>query len=199
MLRRKREVAASAFMALLAASAALAQPDVDIDLDVVVELIAELEAIDGPNTVVIFDSQSSDWPEPPSGGLGRLQLSTDFCITSLTIDFPRVSGLRGDFSSLHYGRAVGQTTGNTLGVKPYIMVDSRLAIHGSADAQLPGGPDAAVTLSGLSNDLCPEPDGPGVYDIFVGLITRWDLTLPAEPRFAAPDTYSIPITVSIIP
>jgi hypothetical protein len=197
-------IAVATLASLLAAHsvAATADPEI-VDLEVIVEPIAILEVIKQSTTVLISDTQLAGWPAPLAN-LGRIRLSTNFCITAVVLDFPRVTGIRG-FPSHYYGKATGLSTGNTLGVNPF-AVSTGIQAHGGvgwmfapSNAPLPGGTNKPLTLSGSSNDFCPEPGGASIFDIYLGVVSKWDLTLPSEPHFAVPDTYRIPITATITP
>lgn len=204
-------LAAFAFAALTVVPAA-ASDTAEVQININVEEIAVLQVLSGIANVIVADSNRAGYPAPEAS-LAKVRLFTNYCIGGLQIDFPRVAGLRGGFPSHYYGRATGVGNGNTLGANPYAYVtgpSGTQVAHGGVASTLnntffnpttplPGGLNQPLIMPGPSNNLCPEPDGEGIFDLFLGAVTKWDLTLSPEPLFAAPDTYVIPLTVSIIP
>jgi len=186
---------AAALAAVLAPPAA-AQSTAEVE--VVVQSIAQLTVVEGSATTIVDDTTLTTAGDPNllagTGGMAHLQLSTNYCVDGLEFDFPTVTGVRGTPSAF-YGAAEGLSTENTLGVQPFVRFPDTSGLLGFGNlAALSGNTsDAPMTAAGVSFGLCD-----GTYDIFVGLATRWDLTLPGEPMFAAPDTYRIPITATIM-
>lgn len=212
-LHEQTFLASAAALALLLPVSVAAQtsnisysPDpAEVTIRIAVEQIAVLTVIDDLGTVVVDDPNRAGFtvPTDPSE-LAELTLQTNFCISSLEIDFPRVTGLRGDYPSLWYGQATGNTNLNTLGVTPYMITPQQSIFYGgtgnafgAVSNSIQGGTDSALATSGISAGFCSPPNG--VYEILLGAITKWDLTLAPEPLFAAPDVYTIPLTVSIVP
>lgn len=186
---------------------ALANP-AEVTINITVEPIAVLDVVEGSATVIMGSSDRVGYPMP-TNELAHVQLSTNFCVAGIKVDYPRVTGLRGGFPNQWYGEATGLVTTNTLGVNPYAFIGTGTLAHGgfvstlldtTIDPSLPLPGAAAnlpLSISGGSAGLCSPANG--TFDIFLGVVSRWDLTLPPEPVFAAPDTYRIPLTVSIIP
>jgi hypothetical protein len=176
-----------------------------VTINIEVQQIAVLSVVNDLGTVVVNDPNRAGFtiPTDPSE-LAQLTLQTNFCIAGLEIDFPRVTGLRGDFPNLWFGRATGNTNQNTLGVTPYMITPQQSIFYGGTgnpfgvpSNPLQGGADSPLATSGISAGFCSPANG--IFDISLGVITKWDLTLAPEPLFAAPDIYTIPLTVSIVP
>jgi hypothetical protein len=187
---------------LLAAPAAAAQnigPAQDLLLYVHVAEIAQLNIVTNNATVNMVDVNTTvlgttDVLQPPTG-MGQITLTSNYCIGGITFDFATVTGLRVNPTRI-YGAAIGDVTGDILGVQPFLRTatSSGLQSFGNLIGLAGSTTNAPLVLSGASNGFCN-----GVYDIFAGLVTRWDLTLAPGPLFAAPDTYVIEITAEIIP
>lgn len=196
-MTRSIAFSAAALVAVLAAPAS-AQTTANAEIEVVVQSIAQLEVIEGSATTIMDDTTLTTAGDPNplagTGGMAHLQLSTNYCVDDVAFDFPTVTGIRGNPSAF-YGAAVGLNNSNTLGVQPFVRFPSTSGLLGFGNLGALGGraADAPLETSGVSFGLCD-----GTYDIFVGLATRWDLTLPPEPMFAAPDTYRIEITATIM-
>lgn len=184
-------------LALLAAAPAAATESGEVELRVIVEEIAVLETVVQSVSVDMTDSgptvAGSASALGPTDGMARLRLVTNYCIDGLQFDFPTATGLRPS-PAAYYGAATGIATGHTLGVQPFLRYDAGLKSFGSLLALDGRATDAPLTVSGSSGDFCN-----GVHDLFLGAVSRWDLTLPGEPVFAAPDTYRIAISATIIP
>lgn len=177
----------------------------EVTIEIEVQEIAVLSVEDGTGHVTIdsFERGGFTVPTDPNE-LARISLSTNFCIGSIEVDFQRVTGLRGGDPNAWYGQAIGNANQNTLGVAPYMLTPLQAVFFGGIGNPfgLPGNPVAGganepLTTSGVSAGVCSPANG--VFDISLGAITKWDLTLPSQPLFAAPDTYTIPLMVSIIP
>jgi len=164
-----------------------------VEIKVAVQEIAVLSVIEGSASTTMND------PNPtfvgstdlfgPSTGMAQLELATNFCV-GLQFDFPTVLGIRPS-PIRFYGQAEGLGNSNTLGVMPFVRLENMVLSFGGLSGS---NSNAPISLSAASGGLCD-----GYYDIFIGLVTQWDLTLMGEPMFAEPDTYRIPITVSLVP
>ncbi|SEP23744.1 hypothetical protein SAMN04490248_1486 [Salinihabitans flavidus] len=189
-------IRAAAAAATVLAAPATAKATSEAEIKVVVQSIAQLQVITGSSTTIMTDNTltAAGDPSPLGGtsGMGHLQLSTNYCIGGIEFDFPTVTGIRGN-PSAYYGAAEGLSTTNTLGVQPFVRFPTGSLSFGSLPALSGRATDAPLSASGLTYGLCD-----GTYDIFIGLVTRWDLTLPPEPMFAVPDTYRIPVTATIV-
>jgi len=162
-----------------------------------VQEIAMLSLEDGSVSTIMDDPNPTSVGDPsafgPTPGMAQLELATNFCV-GLQFDFPTVQGIR-PYPVRNFGQAVGLGNGNTLGVQPFVRIGSSWANNFGDTANLSGSTsDAPISLSAQSGNLCD-----GYHDIFLGLVTQWDLTLNGEPIYAEPDTYRIPITVSLLP
>jgi hypothetical protein len=194
-----RCVALAAAVAAILAAPATAQATGAEEVKIVVQSTAQLRVIDGSATTAMTDetvtTAGSTAPGGSTAGMGHLQLSLDYCIGGIEFDFPTVTGIRGNPSAF-YGAAVGLSTGNTLGVQPFVRVPdsptSGLLAFGNLGA-LGGRENDAPLYTGGALDLCD-----GTYNLFLGMVTRWDLTLPPQPMFAGPDTYRISIEATIM-
>jgi len=165
-----------------------------IDISIQVQEIAVLTVVDQPASTVMDDPYPTYIGDPTWGGstigMAKLQLATNFCV-GVQFDFVTVSGIRPN-PTRFYGRALGQSSGHTLGVQPFARWDGGvvgfgLPVNGSTT-------DAPFGISKGSGNMCD-----GYYDIYLGAVTRWDMTLPPEPLFAEPDTYVLPVTATIVP
>lgn len=197
MIHPRRVISVVALGALSFGPAApvAAAPD-PIKVKVEVQEIAVLSVVEGSATGIMDDpnptSVGSTSLFGPPIGTAQLALDTNFCV-GLEFDFPTVTGLRPNPGAI-YGRGVGQGNGHTLGMMPFFVVEGTTKQFGGTSPLLGSTTPSPLSLSAASGGLCN-----GVYDIFVGAVTQWDLTLPPEPMFAEPDTYSIPVTVSLVP
>lgn len=191
-----RCVALAAAVATILAAPATAQATGASQVGIVVQSTAQLTVIDSSSSTAVTNNTvttaGSTALTGSTAGMGHLRLVTDTCIGGIEFDFPRVTGLRGNPSAF-YGKAVGQGSGNTLGVQPFVQLPTGSLSFGILSGMNGQDADAPLSASGATYGLCS-----GAYDIFVGLATRWDLTLPGEPMFAAPDTYRIPVTATIV-
>lgn len=180
----------------LALAAPLAADPEPTEVKVEVQEIAVLSVVEGSASTIMDDPNPTVVGSTPQGqlptGTAQLALDTNFCV-ALEFDFPTVTGLRPNPNAI-YGKGLGQGNGNTLGMMPYFFVKGINVQFGDNDALTGSSEPPPMVLSKDTGDLCN-----GVYDIFVGAVTQWDLTLPPEPMFAEPDTYRIPITVSLVP
>jgi hypothetical protein len=194
-------VAISTALAALAAPA-IAQtiihdPDPAIvEIKVEMQEIAVLSVIEGSASTIMDDANptfvGTTNPLGPLTGMAQLELATNFCV-GLRFDFPTTVGIR-PHPIEHYGQALGLVNDNTLGVMPFFHVGNWTGIFGGSTPLSGSASNAPMTLSAGTGNLCK-----GYYDIFLGLVTQWDLTLIGEPMFAEPDTYRIPITVTLVP
>lgn len=167
-----------------------------VEIKVEVQEIAVLTIVESSASTIMIDPHPTSVGAlsqfgPPTG-TAELELYTNFCV-GLQVDFATVTGIRPN-PNRFYGQALGLGNGNTLGVMPYFFVDSVQRRFGGKFPLLGSGSDAPLGLSASSGGLCN-----GFYDIYIGAVTQWDLTLQNEPLYAAPDTYRIPITVSLVP
>jgi len=182
-------------IASLAAAPVMAAENVNIN--VVVQEIAVISVVEGSASTTITDSSPTFAGDPSpvadTDDMAHLELMTNFCVGGVEFDFDTVTNVRPDPGAF-YGQAIGQTNGNTLGTLPFVRYATGVQTFGNF-INLDGSPvDAPLSVSGVSGNFCA-----GVHDIYIGLVTRWDLTTPPEPVFAAPDTYTIPITVTLSP
>lgn len=186
---------AAASATLLLATPAAADPAL-VEIKVEVQEIAVLTIVEESATTIMDDPHPTSVGDPtsfgPTPGMAQLELATNFCV-GLQFDFPTVLGIRP--SPIEYfGQATGLGNQNTLGVLPFIRVGNWASNFGNASNLSGSSVNAPITLSSGTGNLCH-----GYYNLFIGLVTQWDLTLPSEPLYAAPDTYRIPITVSLVP
>ncbi|WP_397543756.1 hypothetical protein [Roseovarius salis] len=168
-----------------------------VNIDVVVQEIAVISVVEDSASTTVTDSSPTYAGDPSpvanTDDMAHLELMTNYCVDGVEFEFDTVSNIRPDPGAF-YGQAVGQSTGNTLGTLPFVRYASGVATFGNF-LTLNGSPvDAPLTVSGTTGGFCG-----GVHDIYIGLVTRWDFTLPGEPHFAAPDTYTIPITATLSP
>lgn len=168
-----------------------------VDIMVEVQEIAVLSVVDGSASTIMDDPNPTSVGDPnsvqPTPGMAQLELATNFCV-GLEFDFPTTVGIRPNPLE-YYGVAEGVNNQNTLGVQPFVRVANNAFSFGDVFNLTGSDTDAPLMVSsGSGGGLCD-----GYYDIFIGLVTQWDLTLNGEPMFAEPDTYRIPITVSLVP
>lgn len=143
--------------------------------------------VDGPDRAVLGSLDG------PTAGMAELALETGGCVSGVEIDFPTMGGIRGDHGI--FGRARGKT-GPPLGVLPFARAGDAVAAFGDIEGMRGALDHSPLMLSGGGSGFCE-----GTYAIHIGLATQWDLT-PGQGRgntFAEPDTYRIPITVSLVP
>jgi len=168
----------------------------EVDVEVRVQLVSELKVIRDSGGGVVVSAEKSFVGDPSPGGpvdnMGHIRLITDLCIGGLAFDFPNGSGFRGQAGAI-YGTATS-ATGDVLGVQPFVRHPGGVTTFGSLSGLNGSASAPPLVVSRGGNGFCH-----GLHDFFVGLGTRWDLTLPGQPRFAAPGNYSIPVTVIIIP
>lgn len=167
-----------------------------VEIQVAVQEIAVLSVVDGSASTVMDDPDPAAVGDPssfvPTSDMAQLELATNFCV-GLEIDFPTVLGIRPHPIS-YYGQAIGIGNSNTLGVQPFYRVENSAGNFGNTTNLSGSSVDAPMSLSAATGNLCD-----GYYDIYLGAVTQWDLTLPGEPLYAEPDTYRIPVTVSLVP
>jgi hypothetical protein len=199
-------------------------PDSTVDVDVLVERIAVLEVVDGQGKMIIDDDSPSFMGNPSSSGdvfdtsvgdFAELRLSTNFDIESVDFSYDTVRNIRNDptdpsstFNGTGFevfGRAIGQTSGNVLGVYPQVGV-----LDGAGN--IIGGGGGIFVHDGSSGPLGTRTisvDGPdkstptgfanGTHEFAVGVSTDWSRTRLTEPQFAVQDTYRITLDATIVP
>lgn len=199
--------AALAVAALASALPAQAQwQEAQVEIEVTVEPIAILVVIEGEGEMLIDDTSFTFMGLPSSegsvenitvGSLAQMRLLTNVCLDFMLLDFPRASGFRNAVPGAFLGVATGEDTGRTLGVWPRVhWIDpSDGLLHqpgfthdGSNDDLVVRGPD------GVNDQFCN-----GIHELGLGVETDWTTTLLAEPEFIAPDTYTIPLTGTLVP
>jgi len=191
-------------LAILAATPALAE--LLTRIDVVVEEIAILQIREADGSMRIDDASLTFMGNPSSegsvvdtalGDLAAIGLLTNVCLDFVVLQFPRATGFRNAPPGSHLGTAIGQSTGNTLGVWPEAytintvtgLLDGTDHAHDGTDRDLlVRGPD------GTEDQFCN-----GTHEIALGVRTGWDLTLQSEQPLAPPDTYIIPLRGTLVP
>jgi len=202
--------AAALILVLIAQGGAVASQglpeQVEARIDVVVQEIAILDVRESEGAMRIDDASLTFMGAPSSEGSvfdtaqgdhAGIALSTNFCLDLMVLEFPRATGFRSVPSGSHLGAAIGQGTGNTLGVWPEVyIVDTATGL-----LDTPGG-----AHDGSDSDLLVRgPDGAedafcnGIHEIALGVRTGWDLTLQSQQPLAPPDTYLIPMTGTLVP
>lgn len=172
-----------------------AKPDVQVEVQV--QLTAQLKVLtpSGGGQLSTGGTGFVGDPSPsgPTDNMGRIRLFTDHCVGGVAFDFPKLGGIRPS-PGAWYGAATGRNKGHTLGVQPFVRHARGVQSYGSLSAMNGAANDRPLFVPGPGAGFCN-----GAHDFFVGLATRWDLTLPGQPRFAEPDTYRIPVTAVIVP
>jgi len=176
------------------------QPDgtqADVDVTIKVQLAAQLKVVEaaGSGTISTGGTGFVGDPSPsgPTANMGRVRLFTDHCVGGVAFEFPRIAGIRSS-PGAWYGVATGRNKGYSLGVQPFVRHAWGVQSYGSLSAMNGAASNGPLFVPGPGSGFCN-----GAHDFFIGLATRWDLTLPGQPRFAAPDTYRIPVTAVIVP
>ncbi|MCG5527332.1 MULTISPECIES: hypothetical protein [Halorhodospira] len=199
----KKIAAGATTLVALGMALPAAAEDAVVEIDVTVEEIAVLDVIRSQGSMVIDDDSDTFMGNPSSGGsvfsgedLAVIRLSTNYDVNAIEVDFDRLDGFRQPDSSTYFGVATGTTLGNTLGVWPQIA-------NWDNDTQnIPSGGSSMTTHSGSDEPLTHDtgaPFGNGQHYFALGVSTNWDRTLLGEPEFAAPDTYNIELTATVIP
>jgi hypothetical protein len=192
---------------------------VTVDLDVVVQEIAVLQVVNGTGSMIIDDHQDSLQGQPSSGasvynaGTGKyatMRLNTNFDVGSISITYPKISNIRRDENAawpadgsadptFWFGKAEGP--GGILGVWPTAgIVDETTgdiinATGGGLIGNNPASEDAPLVRTNTGGTAF----GAGTHQIALGLSTRWSRTPVGAPLFAAPGTYAIELTATIVP
>jgi len=207
---KKITVGVSALAMTAFAGSAMASP-VTVDIDVVVQNIAELNVLTGAASMTIDDSSDTFMGQPSSTGssfdaadLAVIQLNTNFDVSSINISYPKTNGIGGDHTlglSGWFGQAIGSVSGNTLAVWPQACV-----LPGATGGCVGGGGgmignDSSSPVSSIvRTNTGGGAFGNGTHFIGLGVSTNWDRVPAAGPEvFAAPDTYSIQLTATIFP
>ena len=177
-----------------------------VQIDVIVQPIAELQVIAAEGEMLIDDASFTFMGLPSSegditnitvGSLAQMRILTNFCLNFVVLEFPRATGFRNTLPGTHLGVATGVETGRTLGVWPqahWVRVSDGFLhqpgfIHDGGDTELVvRGPD------GVDDQFCN-----GIHDLGLGVATDYGTSLETEPEFVAPDTYLIPITGTLVP
>ena len=193
-----------------------------VDVNVEVQDIAILEVLDDDGNMVIDDNSDTFMGNPSSSGttfdtnvgdFAELRLLTNFTVDSVDFTYDTVRNIRNDptdpsstFNGTgfeNFGRAIGQSNGNVLGVYPQVgVVDSTGGIIGGgggifAHDGSPGG-TAPRTISVDGPDRStPTGFANGTHEFAVGVSTNWSRTRLTEPQFAEPDTYTLTIEAVI--
>ena len=95
------------------------------------------------------------------------------------------------------GVAIGQTSGNSLGVWPRVFRVNPATGAFLPDPDVHDGTDndlAVMGPSGVNDDFCN-----GIHKLALGVATAYDITLDGEQALAPPDTYIIPLTATLVP
>lgn len=204
---RKLSVSAAALAALGFAVPAMANP-VTVDIDVVVQQVAELNVLAGAASMTIDDSSDTFMGQPSSGGssfdaadLAVIQLNTNFDVTSIDITYDKVDDIAGFGTGVWFGEAIGGGTNNTLGVWPQAgVLDSPTGSVIGGGGGMIGNDSSSSTAPIVRTNTGGAPFGNGMHYIGLGVSTNWDRVPAAGPEvFAAPDTYSIELTATIVP
>ena len=168
--------------------------EADVDVTLKVQLVAQLKVVNASGAGTVSTSERGFVGDPSPAGpvenMAHIRLITDRCVGGVAFDFPRISGLRPGGGGW-YGAATGRARGYTLGVQPFVRSAAGVRSFGSLSAMRGAGRDRPLMVGGR---FCN-----GAHDFFVGMVPRWDLTLPGQPRFAPPDRYRIPVTATIVP
>mgnify|MGYP006285262955 CR=1 FL=1 len=192
------------------AGGALSQvfPDpTDARVDVRVEEIAILEVRESEGVMRIDDSSLTFMGNPSSQGSlfdtddgdhAAIALYTNTCLDFVVLEFPRATGFRNVAPGVVLGTAIGQTTGNTLGVAPEAyLADPATGLLDTAGGAAHDGSDSDLLVRGPNGTL--DQFCNGIHRIALGVRTGWDLTLTSEQPLAPPDTYVIPMTGTLVP
>ncbi|MCG5532441.1 hypothetical protein LRF89_03185 [Halorhodospira sp. 9621] len=202
----KKIAAGATTLVALGMALPAAAEDAVVDIDVTVEEIAVLDVITPQGSMVIDDDSDTFMGKPSSEGsvfsgsdLAVIRLSTNYEVNAIQVDFDRQSGFRQPDSATYFGVAKGNNTDNTLGVWPQI------ANWDIENQDIPGGGGAMTSHGGddqpLTHNNNGAPFGNGEHYFALGVSTNWDRTLDDddEPLFAAPDTYNIELTATVVP
>ncbi|MBK5942661.1 hypothetical protein [Halorhodospira halophila] len=199
----KKIAAGATTLVALGMALPAAAEDAVVEIDVTVEEIAVLDVIRSQGSMVIDDDSDTFMGTPSSDGsvfsggdLAVIRLSTNYDVGAIQVDFERQSGFRQPDPSTYFGVAKGNNTDNTLGVWPQI------ANWDDESQNIPSGGGSMTSHSGSDVPLNHDRDAPfgnGQHYFALGVSTNWDRTLPEEPEFAAPDTYNIELTATVIP
>lgn len=204
---RKLSVSAVALAALGFAAPAMANP-VTVDIDVVVQQVAELNVLEGSASMTIDDSSESFMGQPSSGGdsfdaadLAVIQLNTNFDATSVDISYDKVDDIFTFGSGFWFGEAIGADTGNTLGVWPQAgVLDSPTGSVIGGGGGMIGNDSSSATAPLVRTNTGGGAFGNGMHYIGLGVSTNWNRVPASGPEtFAAADTYSIELTATIMP
>lgn len=189
----------------------------DVEVHILVEDIAFLVVENDTGNMIIDDGSDTAMGHPSSGGsLLNINSPADYALVRLNTNH-NISYVQGDFDTVDnirnighvdwpadtavhsgiyqwFGKAIGQSDSQTLGVYPFLATVNEGTgalgtLHWHNDPPL-------VPQDG---DLRSSAYGNGTHLIAVGVAGQWANTLVGEPIFAAPQTYVIPITLTIVP
>lgn len=125
-----------------------------IDIEIQVQEIAVLTVVDQTASTIMNNHLPTIVGEAnpflPPVGMAKLQLATNFCV-GVQFNFATVTGVR-PFPSRFYGRALGQNTGNTLGLQPFARVGGTVASFGTLFDQSGSTTNAPFGMSDVSAD-----------------------------------------------
>lgn len=199
------------------------------DINIHVEEIAELIVTDAVGNMYIDNSYDTHMGNPSSlvadggtqpfatGDWAAMRLNTNFTVTSVNVDFDQVANIRrrenpawpansANFNGTgfdYFGRALCTsgpcTPGATLGVFPQIwsVNETTNTFFGTPGQRAFATLGAPLILNGPGHNGAGFPNN--TYLMGLGVSTNWSRTLLGEPLFAAPGTYHIALTATIIP
>ncbi|MFN4273246.1 MAG: hypothetical protein ACK4F5_10570 [Aliihoeflea sp.] len=229
MARKYFIAGAGASAMLLLGSTAMAQTIYDPDpavvtVNVLVQEISFLQVVQASGSMIIDDTEDTMQGQPSSGGsvfnastgnYALVRLNTNFVVDAIRGDYTKINGIRNrdhpnypaanatfDGTAFEwFGEAIGQNTGGILGVFPGagLVDEATMNIIG-------GGGGMAMNIGGSQVDgfIRNGPNagnfGPGSHLVAIGAATNWSRTPVSSPTlFAEPDTYSMAITLTVVP
>jgi len=188
-----------------------------VDIDVIVDQIAELSVTDDTGVMVVDDSNDNFMGNPAganpdgdgsifnniNGTLAELKLSTNFDVSNIQVDFPKVQGgnangrIRNFTNTTYFGEAIGGGNGHTLGVWPQVgVLDGPGGTITGGGGVMQGNPADGSPIMADNNGSAFDN---GDHHLALGVSTNWTRTANGEPLYAEPDTYSIQLTATIVP
>ena len=227
MARKYFLAGAGASAMLMSGGTAMAQSigdSAEVTVNVLVQEIYFLEVVQASGSMIIDDTEDTMQGQPSSGGsvfnamtgnYALVRLNTNFVVDAIRGDYNKINGIRNrdhpnypannaTFDGTQFewfGEAVGQNTGGILGVFPGagLVDEATMNIIG-------GGGGMAMNIGGSQADgfIRNGPNagnfGPGSHLVAIGAATNWSRTPVSSPTlFAEPDTYSMAITLTVVP
>lgn len=214
---KKMTVGVSALAMMGFAGSAMAQANLigspaTVDIDIIVEEVAELVVINSNATMIIDDTSDSFMGTTSTGSsfdaadLAVLQLNTNFDVSSIDITYDKVNNIRDFGAATWFGEAVlaGGSSANAnevLGVWPQagILSGATGSIIGGGGG-MAGNDASSDTIGVVRTNTGGGAFGNGSHYIGLGVSTNWDrVPASASNTFAAAGTYNIALTATIVP